>query len=133
MTILALNHYNLRADRELLDVLRDFYCTVVGLTQGRRPAFTSFGYWLYAGDRDVLHLTEVQPNELRQAHVPTTFDHVAFTCAGRTEVEARLEALKVRFDTDDVPGAGQVQLFFRDRLGNGVELNFADADLKLDD
>ena len=52
MTTLGLNHYNLRANRELLDALRDFYCTVVGLTVGERPPFSSFGYWLYAGDQE---------------------------------------------------------------------------------
>jgi catechol 2,3-dioxygenase-like lactoylglutathione lyase family enzyme len=125
MTTLGLNHYNLRANRELLDALRDFYCTVVGLTQGERPPFSSFGYWLYAGDRDVLHLTEVRPGESRIIHASTTFDHVAFTCANRAEVEARLRALGVRFSIDRVPSRpGQVQLFFDDPAGNGIELNF---------
>ena len=124
MTVLALTHYNLRASRELLDALRDFYCTAVGLTQGERPPFSSFGYWLYVGNKDVLHLTQAHEGELRTPHVATTFDHVAFTCGNRAEVEARLNALGIQFSVDCVPLTGQVQLFFQDPAGNGVELNF---------
>jgi catechol-2,3-dioxygenase len=33
----------------------------------------------------------------------------------------------VHFRMAQVPRTGQVQLFFKDPAGNGVELNFADA------
>jgi catechol-2,3-dioxygenase len=127
MTTLALNHYNLRANREMLDALRDFYCKVVGLTQGKRPPFSSFGYWLYAGDSDVLHLTEAAPGESRAIDVSTTFDHVAFACVNRAEVEARLRALGIQFSVDCVPLTREVQLFFQDPAGNGVELSFGES------
>ena len=58
MPVLGLSHFNLRASRPLLDKLKDFYVDVVGLRPGFRPPFQRFGYWLYAGDSDVLHLTE---------------------------------------------------------------------------
>jgi catechol 2,3-dioxygenase-like lactoylglutathione lyase family enzyme len=80
MATLGLHHYNLRAERELLDTLRDFYCATVGLQVGRRPPFQSFGYWLYAGGNAVLHLSEARPGEKRVSNVATTFDHVAFDC-----------------------------------------------------
>jgi glyoxylase I family protein len=124
MPAIGLNHYNLRAKRELLDALRDFYCLVLGLTQGERPNFTSFGYWLYAGEMDILHLTESRPDEVRSTHIATTFDHIALTCVNRMEMEDRLKALNVEFTVDQVPTTGQVQLFLQDPAGNGVELNF---------
>ena len=63
MRVHALDHYNLRAARPLLDRLRDFYCDVVGLTVGERPPFRRFGYWLYAGGRPVLLLGEAGAGE----------------------------------------------------------------------
>ena len=51
MAVTGFNHYNLRATREQMAVLLEFYTKVVGLTLGERPGLSSFGYWLYAGAR----------------------------------------------------------------------------------
>ncbi|MDE2365914.1 MAG: diguanylate cyclase [Betaproteobacteria bacterium] len=124
MSAIGFNHYNLRAPRELLDELKTFYCEIVGLKQGPRPPFESFGYWLYAGDQCVLHLSEARPDEVRHTNVATTFDHVAFTCTGRPEMEARLKQHNVPFRIGQVPALGISQLFIKDPAGNGIELNF---------
>ena len=124
MKITGFSHYNLRAPRELLDVLCAFYTGVVGLRLGNRPPFASFGYWLYAGEQDVLHLTQTKPGELRSVSEKTTFDHAAFNCTGRAAFEQKLRACGIAYETAEVPLTGQVQLFFKDPAGNGVELNF---------
>ncbi|MEQ1516010.1 MAG: VOC family protein [Usitatibacteraceae bacterium] len=130
MPIITLNHYNLRASRQLLGALRTFYCDVVGLTEGARPPFRFFGYWLYAGENPILHLSEAGAEEGRTAGAVNTFDHVAFTCRGRVETEAHLTRHGVAYRRTEVPLTRQVQLVFKDPAGNGVELNFADpADL----
>lgn len=125
MPVTGLNHYNLRASRELLDQLKDFYCDVVGLKEGPRPAFRSFGYWLYAGDQDVLHLSESAPGEARKTHVATTFDHVAFSCTNPVEMEEILVERRIEYGERLVAQTGTKQIFFHDPAGNGVELNFA--------
>lgn len=125
MPVTGFNHYNLRASRELLDQLKDFYCDVVGLKEGPRPAFRSFGYWLYAGDQDILHLSEAAPGEVREAHVATTFDHVAFSCTNPVEMEEILVERRIEYGERLVAQTGTKQIFFRDPAGNGVELNFA--------
>jgi catechol-2,3-dioxygenase len=127
MAAIAFNHYNLRAPRELMDRLRDFYCEIVGLQQGKRPDLGSFGYWLYAGDHCILHLSETRANESRLTHTSTTFDHVAFTCTDRAEMEARLDRHNIRFSRGHVAELGIHQLFLRDPAGNGVELSFRDS------
>ncbi len=126
MPAVGLNHYNLRAPRELMERLRGFYCDVVGLSVGVRPPFNSFGYWLYAGGQPVLHLSETRASETHAAGSATTFDHAAFTCVGRAEFESRLARLGIAFRRARVPGTTQVQLFISDPAGNGVELNFAE-------
>jgi catechol 2,3-dioxygenase-like lactoylglutathione lyase family enzyme len=124
MPVHAFDHYNLRAPRALLDELRAFYRDVVGLTVGDRPPFRRFGYWLYAGPRPVLHLGEADANEVCGAGVEGTFDHASFTCTNRPEFERRLAERDIAYRTARVPLTGQVQLFFRDPAGNGVELCF---------
>ena len=133
MTVIGLNHYNLRADRATLDTLRDFYVSVVGLELGYRPPFQSNGYWLYAGTQAILHLSEARPGEVRPAHVVNTFDHMAFSCANAVDMERRLTDAKIRYSRTYVPLTRQLQLFFADPAGNGVELNFAQPDDISDD
>jgi catechol-2,3-dioxygenase len=128
VSVLSFSHYNLRAPRELLEALRVFYTEIVGLQVGERPPFTSFGYWLYAGDQAVLHLGEAGHGEIRSTPATTSFDHAAFNCVGRREFEARLERHGIEYELARVPQTGQVQLFFNDPAGNGVELNFKGED-----
>lgn len=125
MQVLGFSHYNLRAPRELLEALRGFYVEVIGLKVGARPPFKSFGYWLYAGDEAVLHLTESSANEAPSIDTPTTFNHAAFNCSNRPLFESKLARMKIAYKVAHVPQTNQVQLFLRDPAGNGVELNFS--------
>ncbi|MFZ6780487.1 VOC family protein [Undibacterium sp. Ji83W] len=128
MPAIALGHYNLRGDRATLEKLRDFYIRYVGLTEGPRP-LKSFGFWLYAGSRDVLHLSENRPDESRQTELKTGFDHVAFACTDLPVMLARLQADGIVYRQATVEAsagfATQHQVFFSDPEGNGIELNFS--------
>lgn len=123
MPIHGIAHYNIRLNRQLMEEVRAFYEAVVGLQNGPRP-LTSFGYWLYAGNRDVLHLSEERPGESRRVGSDLTFDHVALEAS---DWRAHVQTLKdagVAFTEGVVPQSGRQQLFFRDPAGNGVELIF---------
>ncbi len=126
MTTLGLHHINIRVTDELLAPVRDFYCAVVGLRQGPRPPFASFGYWLYAGENAVVHLSAAGPAEVCLTNAATTLDHVAFSCVNFPAMIATLDAAGIRYEIAEVPSTGHKQLFFSDPVGNGVELNFAD-------
>jgi len=128
MKVIGLSHYNLRAPRDLLDQLRAFYVEVVGLEVGQRPPFVTYGHWLYAGGRAVLHLGEAPRDEAPREEASGSFDHAAFDCTGRREFETRLAQLGIRYEVAHVPHTDQVQLFFTDPAGNGVELTFMGAD-----
>lgn len=124
MGVLALNHYNLRASRAMLDALRDWYRDALGLEVGERPSFRFHGYWLYAGGRPILHLSEASHGEEHPVPGAGTFDHVAFTCSGISSMRERLDALHIPYRVADVPLTKQRQVFLQDPAGNGVELNF---------
>lgn len=124
MPVIGFSHYNLRAQRALLDELRAFYCDVVGLEVGPRPPFRSFGYWLYAGGHPILHLSEAGPGENRPAQALGTFDHAAFRCTDLAQCEQDLNRRGLQYRVATVPATQQVQIFLVDPAGNGVELNF---------
>ncbi|MGA8261149.1 MAG: VOC family protein [Arenicellales bacterium] len=124
MTVLGLHHYNIHAPRDLLPGVRDFYVDILGLVEGSRPPFRSFGYWLYAGDRPIVHLSadEASPTA---ADNRSAIDHVAFACADFDATCRRLKSKAIDFTVAEVPGEGFRQVFFTDPLGNGIELSFA--------
>ena len=123
MPITEINHVNFRTNRETMHKLRDFYCDVLGLTVGRRIASTSYGYWLYIGTNDVIHLAEYKTPEPPQLNVHGTYDHVSFTCTDMPAMEAHLTQQHVAYATR-ILANGVRQINLKDPAGNGVELNF---------
>ncbi len=123
MPLTEINHINFRTDRETMHKLRDFYCDILGLTVGKRVASTTYGYWLYIGDNDVVHLAEYKTPEPPQLHVHGTFDHVSFTCTDMPGMEAHLTQHGVPYTTR-ILANGVRQINLKDPAGNGVELNF---------
>ena len=128
MGVRGFGHINLRAPRALLDQLYVFYTDVVGLTAGPRPPFPRFGYWLYVGELDIVHLIEASPDENRATGIVTTIDHIAFLCEGHEVFERRLQQQDITYRVATVPLTGQLQLVLKDPAGNTVELNFPGAD-----
>jgi glyoxylase I family protein len=122
MAITDLSHVNLRAHRQLLDELRDFYVDVVGLRVGDRPPFKSSGYWLYAGEQAIVHLVEAGPADQCAIANDSILDHVAFAVTNLDSVEACLRQRGIDFAKRDVPLTDQRQIFFKDPAGNGIEL-----------
>ncbi len=104
--------------------LKDFYCDVLGLKVGPREGFSSRGFWLYLGDKAVLHLAEYRGDEAVLTNVLTSLDHVSFTCTDMPAMEAHLHACKVDYTVRDLPALQVKQINFKDPVGNGVELFF---------
>jgi catechol 2,3-dioxygenase-like lactoylglutathione lyase family enzyme len=126
MSVIGLNHFNITAPSELIEDVRDFYVEVLGLTVGDRPNFARRGYWLYAGDKPIVHLI-VRDERDDRAHGGTArpfVDHIAFSCNGLSEFIARLKALGIAYEVAEVSSRNQVQVFIRDPVGVGVEMNF---------
>jgi len=121
--ILSIIHIQLVAEKELVLQLRDFYCDVIGLTEGFRPAFERFGFWLYIGDKDVLHIITPKKDDGRSAK-KSSFDHIAFKTSNYVGVLEKLKSLNISFEEKLIPGMKAHQIFLRDPAGNRVELNF---------
>lgn len=122
----GLAHANIRAPEAMIDRLRHFYIDVVGLREGPRPTFRSGsrGHWLYAGETDVLHLTIAAPGDAPPASTGH-LNHLAFACTDLAATRARLDAVGLAYEVDEVDEPPQVQLFLTDPCGLEIELNFA--------
>jgi catechol 2,3-dioxygenase-like lactoylglutathione lyase family enzyme len=120
MAVLALDHVNLRTTR--VEAMRAFYCDVLGLVAGSRPAFSFGGAWLYCGERAVVHLVEVPqaPERTGNLHL----EHFAFTARGYTEFLSTLERLAIPYRLSTPAGGGMRQVNIQDPDGNHIHLDF---------
>jgi len=124
-----------------IEATKDWWVDVLGLTVGPSPDFKFPVYWLYIGDRDVLHITQggsgVSQNRLaylgQQSDATQgsgVIDHIGFRATGLAETIARLTRHGVAFKERQVNDQGLYQLFLFDPNGVKVELNFAAAEAK---
>lgn len=126
MNVLRIDHVNIGGSAELVGACRDFYVGVLGLREGERPPFQSRGWWLYAADAPIVHLS-VRDHGLG-AQPPGPLDHFALQCTGLEEMKQRLDARGVRFTMEQVPDRNQTQVFLTDPAGIALELNFGHCD-----
>ena len=125
MTVKHLDHFNIRASEPLVEELREFYCDPIGLSEGFRPPFEEPGYWLYAGEHAILHLSVAGADESQLSQVESTLNHVALGCSGKSDFEKRLNENAIPYEYASVPGTTIEQIFLKDPADNGIELSFA--------
>jgi catechol 2,3-dioxygenase-like lactoylglutathione lyase family enzyme len=131
LSVLELNHCNLIVPRAQLAALVAFYVDALGLEYRQFEAAGRTLYWLYAGERPLVHLTLVE-GEARAAVPPATvapaapIDHIAFSATDLAGVCARLERLRIEHRVKPYPQMGFTQVVLHDPIGLKVELNFSD-------
>jgi catechol 2,3-dioxygenase-like lactoylglutathione lyase family enzyme len=123
VNIRAIDHVNIRAPAADIAKLKQFYCDVVGLSDGWRPGFESRGHWLYAGPHPIVHLVEGMARQ--ETGAGAGVDHISFRSDDLDACMARLRERGVEFQLTRVPTLGNRQLLIRDPLGIGVEITAA--------
>ena len=138
MPISHLEHYLIQTSD--MEATRDFYTRVLGFHVGPSPDFKFPVFWLYLGDRDVIHVTaggantsENRKKYLGQQSDATTgsgvIDHMAFRCTGLAQMMEHLTGLGIPYTRRMVDDQGLFQLFLMDPNGVKVELNFSNAEV----
>lgn len=136
MSLSTLDHCSVRTAK--LPETRDFYVDVLGMVDGDRPDFDFPGNWLYVGDKPVVHLVGIDPDDpsgleayLGGAVDPEdaqgstgAFDHVAFRAKDPQTLRKRLVERGLPFREREVPGLKLFQMFVEDPNGITVELNY---------
>lgn len=134
MALTRLDHFSIRTTD--VDRTRDFFVRVLGMTSGERPPFKFPGAWLYCGDKDVIHIIGIDPDdksglvEYLGDHEETALagtgaiDHLAFMAEDIDAMRARLKAEGIATREREVPLLGVRQIFLDDPNGVTIELNF---------
>ncbi len=120
-----LNHINIRAID--LEDTRDFYADVIGLKEGFRPPFPSHGYWMYAGDMPIIHISSQEPDSPPRTNpdgMGKGLDHFAMWGSGLADQLATLEKHGVEYAKRLAGGGSVIQVFFNDPNGVQIELGF---------
>ena len=121
-------------DTDDVEKTKEFYCDLLGMTEGFRPDFGFEGCWLYIGDVACIHVCEWESYKVftedrgipMSSKGPTTgsFDHVAFNATDYDGTIAKLEARGLDYGHALVPDIPLRQIFVKDPNGVTVELNF---------
>ena len=122
--LLSLGHVTVRsADFERTE---HFYCGLLGMRVGPRPAIPVPGRWFYVGDQAVLH---VLPGTAAVRHgAEELIDHFALNADDRPAFEQRLAAAGQPFESRRLADSGVWQVFLTDPDGARVELSFSSGD-----
>lgn len=119
MAITGLDHINIRTTE--LAKTQAFFTEILGLKVGWRPDFPVGGTWLYAADKDVVHLVEVaKPSQPSRG---SALDHFAFTIDDYEDAERRLRAAGIAYEPSAAPNGGIRQMFVTELNGVTIELN----------
>ncbi len=122
--LLSLDHVTVRsADFERSE---RFYCGLLGLRDGPRPAIPVPGRWFYLGDAAVVHVLPRLPESSQGS--PGTVDHFALNACDLPAFEQRLRAAGERFECRRLADTDVWQLFLTDPDGAVVELCFSGGD-----
>lgn len=118
--LLSLDHVTvLSADFERTE---HFYCGLLGMRVGPRPAIPLPGRWFYVGETAVVHVLPRQPAP--PGATPPVIDHFALAASDRPGFERRLTAAGQPFESRRLADSDTWQIFLTDPDGARVELNF---------
>jgi len=132
MPLTRLEHYLVLSDD--IHRTRDFYCDVLGMTEGFRPQLTFPGFWLYVDDTPCVHIAEWRTYAAwtQEVGIPLStkapgtgpVDHIAFNATGFDEMRARLAGRKLEWSENSLDDIGMKQMFLHDPNGVPIEINF---------
>ena len=113
--IQGMNHFTITAEDRAQTL--DYYCGLLGLSEGWRPDLGFPGAWLYAegNPQAVLHIYWDRPMPAQRTGV---IDHLAFTARDLKAVKARFDQRGLKYDLRKQAGVDGVVLLpgsWRDR------------------
>ena len=122
--VTGLNHFNITASPKVIERVKRFYCDILGLTVGPRAQLDHSGYWLYASNSPILHLSACPSLEGSVITCRGFFNHISLSCVGLQATIAQLIVTETPYRTTQLLDLDQTQLFVTDPAGIGVELTF---------
>jgi lactoylglutathione lyase len=133
---LEINHVLIRTTD--LDTMIQFFEQVLELKNDKRPPFSFTGAWLWAEDKSLVHLSEVNPIDKGQLDYlggtkmnsdsgTGIIDHIAFSGQHYARLMERLQQHQISFFERTVPLTGEHQVFIEGPEGLRVEVQFSNG------
>jgi catechol 2,3-dioxygenase-like lactoylglutathione lyase family enzyme len=121
MEVATIDHVNVETDE--LERSAKFYREVIGLKEGPRPDFDRPGFWMYAGEKPVVHIIKTDPNnKMLTGSKDASISHFALQIKDFQTSKDHLDALGVKYDLLEVPETKVRQIFLEDPEGVLIEL-----------
>ena len=121
MEVDTIDHVNVETDD--VDRSAKFYREVIGLKEGPRPDFDRPGFWMYAGDKPVVHIIKTaQNNKMLTGSKDASISHFALQIKNLKNARDHLDSLGIKYNILQVPGTEIGQLFLEDPEGVLIEL-----------
>jgi lactoylglutathione lyase len=135
MMNIEINHVLIRTTH--IEAMIRFFEQTLNLKNGYRPSFPFRGAWLWADDRPLIHLSEVDPEDKgqldyldQQNAVSKTgtgiIDHIAFSGSDYPDLIERLKRYRLDYFERTVPTSDEHQVFVQGPEGLRVEIQFAE-------
>lgn len=124
-----IHHINIKAPKALLEQEKQFFCDVLSLRAGYRPKFSQSGYWLYAENNPIVHLSESDIHYHNDK--PGFFDHVAFQSTGLTTFIQKLVNMNIAYAINDITECHITQVLLKAPSGIGIEVTFTNENYPL--
>jgi len=119
-----IDHINIRSSKEQLEQVKKFYCNILNLKEGLKPGISNRGFWLYADDKPIIHLSE--RDKYTRTEPTGCFDHAAFQVTDLEEFINRLKRFGIEYQSGHIEAISMRQVFFSDPAGLRIELNCID-------
>ena len=121
MEVDTIDHVNVETGD--VDRSAKFYREVIGLKEGPRPDFDRPGFWMYAGDKPVVHIIKTaQNNKMLTGSKDASISHFALQIKNLKNARDHLDSLGIKYNILQVPGTEIGQLFLEDPEGVLIEL-----------
>lgn len=95
--------------------MKDFLIALLDLKVGTRVNLSFDGYFLFAGEKDVIHIFDQNQN-VNSTNVTieqNIVHHVSFFSDSYNDVMDRISSLDLRYSINQVPDSPTVQIFVR--------------------
>lgn len=125
------DHYSIESSD--LEATKRFYCDLLGLYDGDRPALPFPGAWLYCeNDVPTVHIIDRGSGTDLAGAGTGAFNHISFACTGAEDIRARLHENGIEFKVVVLPNR-KTQFFMKDPDGVSVELIFEPHETREED
>ena len=94
--------------------MKDFLVSLLGLTLGQRANLPFAGYFLYAGDQDLVHIfgrDESSDEQSLNSSSQNIVHHVSFSSDDYEETMHRIQKLGAAFKINEMPDSDMKQIF----------------------